>query len=91
MCLKVTISKQKWCIAFAYRPPYYSSKDGFFKELHKSLSSIARKYENVLLVGDLNINILDKKNDSKNYLFDLSDTFSLYQKLHAKVIGRFLD
>ena len=77
MWLEVTIYKQKWCITFAYRPPYYSSKDGFFKELHKSLSNIARKYENVLLVGDLNINIFDKKNNSKNYLFDLNDTFSL--------------
>ena len=64
--LEVTISKKKWCIIFAYRPPYNSNKDGFFKDLNKSLSKIARKYENVLLVGDLNIDILDKTKDSKN-------------------------
>ena len=64
--LEVTISKKKWCIIFAYRPPYNSNKDGFFKDLNKSLSNIARKYENVLLVGDLNIDILDKTKDSKN-------------------------
>ena len=75
--MKAKISKKKWCITFAYRPPYNSNKDGFFKELNKSLSIIARKYENVLLVGDLNIDILDKKKDSKNYLSDLRDTFSL--------------
>ena len=75
--LKVKISKKKWCITFAYRPPYNSNKDGFFKELNKSLSIIARKYENVLLVGDLNIDILDKKKDSQNCLSDLCDTFSL--------------
>ena len=57
ICLEVTISKKKWCITFAYRPPYSSKKDGFFKELNKSLSNIARKYENVLLVGDLNTDI----------------------------------
>ena len=76
-CLEVTISKKKWSIALVYRPPYSSNKDSFFKELNKSLSNIARKYENVLLIGDLNIDILDKKRDSKNYLSDLCDTFSL--------------
>ena len=41
--------------------------EGVFKELIKPLSNIARKYENVLLVGDLNIDTLDKKKDSKDY------------------------
>ena len=45
--------------------------------LNKSLSNITRKYENVLVVGDLNIDILDKKKDSKNYLSGLCNTFSL--------------
>ena len=45
---------------------YNSNKDGFFKELNKFLSKIGRKYENFLLVGDLIIDILYKKKDSKN-------------------------
>ena len=77
ICLGVTISRKKWCMTFVYRPSYSSNKDGFFKELNKSVSNIARKYENVLLVGDLNIDILDKKKDSKNYLSNLCDPFSL--------------
>ena len=36
------------------RPPYNSTKDGLFKELNKTLSNITRKYENALVVGDLN-------------------------------------
>ena len=75
--MEVTTSKKKWCVTFAYRPPFNSNKDGFFKELHKSLSNITGKYENVLVTGYLNIDILDKKKGSKNYLSDLSDTFSL--------------
>ena len=31
------------------------TKTGFFKELNKSLSNIERKYENVLVVGDVDI------------------------------------
>ena len=67
ICLEVTTFKKKLCITFAYRPRYNSNKDSFFKELHKSLCNIANKYQNVLLVEDLNIDILDKKKDLKNY------------------------
>ena len=77
ICL-VTISKKKWYVTFSYRPLYNSNKDDFFKEVNKSLSNIARKYENILLLGDVDIDILDKKKDSKNYLSDLCDTFSLF-------------
>ena len=77
ICLEVTISKKNWCVTFADRPPYNSNKGSFFKELNKSLGNVTRKYENVPVVGDLNIDILDKKKDSKNYLSDLCDTFSL--------------
>ena len=77
ICLEVTISKKKWCVTFAYRPPCNNNKDGFLKELNKFLSNVTRKYENVLVVGDLNIDILYKKKDSKNYLSDFCATFSL--------------
>ena len=60
ICLVVAVSKKKWCVTFAYRPPYISNKDGFFKDVNKSLSNITRKYENAFVVGDLlDINILD--------------------------------
>ena len=62
---------------FCLQTPYKSNKDGFYKELNKSLSNIARKYETFLLVGDLDKDILDKKKDSKNYLSDLCDTSPL--------------
>ena len=54
------MSKKKLGVTFAYRPPYYN-KDGIFKELNKSLSNNARKYQNFLVVGDLSIDILDEK------------------------------
>ena len=83
-CFEVTISKKKLCITFAYRPPYNSNKGGFFKELNKSLSNIKRKY--VLIVGYLNIDILDKKKIRKvTYLtyVILSLSQILYQELHT--------
>ena len=55
ICIEITISKRKWCLTFAYRPPYNNNKATFFMELNKSLWNIARRYENILLIGDLNI------------------------------------
>ena len=38
ICIETTISKRKWCLTFAYRPPPYdSNKATFFMELNKSL------------------------------------------------------
>ena len=45
-------------------------------ELNKSLCNIARKYENILVIRDLNINVNNlKKGDTHNHLSDLCDTF----------------
>ena len=78
ICIEINISKGKWCLAFAYRPPYNNNKATFFMELNKSLCNIARKYENIFIIGDLNINSDNlKKGDTHSHLSDLCDTFSL--------------
>ena len=55
-CIEIIISKRKWCLTFAYRPRYNNNKATLFMELNKSLYNIARKYENILIIGHLNIN-----------------------------------
>ena len=40
----------------AYRPSYNKVKATFSMELNKSFCNIASKYENILIIGDLNIN-----------------------------------
>ena len=41
------------------------------------MSLAPRKYENILIIGDLNIDTSNKKKDNGNDLSDLCDTFSL--------------
>ena len=50
ICIEITISKRKWCLTFASRPPYNNNKATFFMELNKSLCNIGRKYENILII-----------------------------------------
>ena len=76
ICIELTISKKKWCILFAYRPPK-QNKVLFFEELSKCLSRIVNKYDNYFVAGDLNINMLDPKCDGNNYFSDLNDTYNL--------------
>ena len=84
ICLELTISKKKWCVTFAYRPPQTNNKKLFFSELNISLNLITNKYENILLMGDLNIDILNRATDTNNYLSDLCDTFSLTNIISGK-------
>ena len=76
ICIELTISKKKWCSLFAYRPPNFD-KRSFFEEISNSLCLMVSKYENILLVGDFNINLLDSKSDNRNHFSDLRDTFAL--------------
>ena len=47
-------------------------------KLNKSLCNIARKYKNILIIGDLNINFDNlEKRDTHSHMSDLCDTFSL--------------
>ena len=57
ICLEVTVSNKKWFILFAYRPPQENNKYLFFNELNETLSKAVNSYENIIVIGDLNINV----------------------------------
>ena len=62
ICLEDMISKKVW-----------------FIDLHrvKLMAFFSRKYENIIIIGDLNIDTENKRKDNSNYLSDLFDIFSL--------------
>ena len=72
ICIEVTISKEKWCINFVYRPPHSNTKK--YSSLIKSSDN---KYDNIIVMGDLNIDTQKNGADTNHYLSDLYDTFAL--------------
>ena len=63
ICLEFTIPNKIWFIIFAYRPPINNNKDIFFSKLSGFLNRAmtTRKYDNLLVIDDLNMNTLNKK------------------------------
>ena len=56
----------------------------FSNELNLSLNQCVNKYDNIIVMGDLNIDISDKRKDNNNFLSDLCDTFSLQNIITGK-------
>ena len=78
ICLELTICDKIWFIIFAYyRLPINNNRYIFFGDISNFLNRAAMKYDNLLVIGDLNIDTLNKKKDNGNYFSDLCDSFSL--------------
>ena len=85
------INNDKSSTVFAYRRPRNTNKHTFFDELSISLDQITSTYENFIVTGDLNIDILDDSMDTNSYLSDFCDTYSLmnliFEKLCSKAVS----
>ena len=49
---------------------------------------MVNKYDNIYIVGDLNIDTGDKSKDTNNYLCEFMDTFSLSNLIKVKTCYR---
>lgn len=66
-CLTITIGNHTAIIAI-YRPPSYRSLDHFFAGIDNVMNSL-KSFPNIILTGDININIaIPSKSDSEEYL-----------------------
>ena len=51
---EISVGKKKWALISAYRPPSQCEKL-FFEEIGKVLDQLSPRYENFVIVGDLNL------------------------------------
>ena len=57
ICSELTIANRKWICLNIYRPPNPNNMNTFFDEITACLSKAAVKYENIIIMGDFNIDI----------------------------------
>ena len=77
ICLELTVSKRKWIIFSVYRPPGSGNLANFFSELNKCVDMATRKYENIVIMGDINIDTDNDKAAGLNKMSEFCDNFDL--------------
>ena len=77
ICTKFTVSKEKWFCLNVYKPPSSNNIVTFFEELTDSLSRAINNYDNIILMGDFNIDIKKENSIAYNKLEEFCDTFNL--------------
>ena len=90
ICIELTVSKKKWCVFFACRPPK-QDKNTFFLQISKNLNLIVNEYENIIVAGDLNIDLSNSKDFSENHISDLRDTFARTNLVKSKTCFKTVD
>ena len=78
---ELTFNKQKWLLLSFYRTERNQSKKeniaNFFQQLNDSVARISLKYENFILMGDINIDLKDPKAVGFVKLNDFMDLYNL--------------
>ena len=83
ICSEFTIANRKWICLNIYKPPDANSMNTFFDETTACPSKAAMKYENIIIMGDSNIDI---KNKGLGYgkLDNFCDLFNLTNLIHSE-------
>ena len=98
ICSEFTTSKRRWLCFSIYRSPDPGNLSIFFEELSESLSKAILKYQNIIIMGDFNIDLKIKgfgfnKRDKLCDLFNLTNlirTETCFTKSHKSLIDLFL-
>ena len=68
-----------------YRPPSSSNTDTFFAKLTISLSKAVNKFDNLIIMGDFNIDITKEDCSGLDKLEELRDTFNLTNLIKSNI------
>ncbi|CAG2210856.1 unnamed protein product [Mytilus edulis] len=76
ICYEIYINDAKWLIMGAYKPPSMKNDD-FIENFTKSLDKCFVSYDNIIIFGDLNFDMLSA--EKSQTLHDICDIFNLSQ------------
>ncbi len=74
---ELTVNKKKWIIFSIYRPPVSSNLKIFFREISLCMNKALEKYDNVIVMGDINIDWQSRKHPGYDDLKEFCDVFAL--------------
>ena len=79
ICFEITIAKRKWLIYSFYRSETFTPLPKLPEELKKSVDMAINKYENIILMGDINVDMSSLNELNVNFydLNEFCDIFSL--------------
>ena len=84
ICFEMSVNKQKWIIFSVYRPPNDQNLHQYFDYLSKMADKGLNKYENLIIMGDINIDIERDTGLKIELLKNLCDSFSFRNLIKAK-------
>ena len=87
----IKICDRTWCILLVYRKPskLKAHLDLFYSELQSTLDRIFIKYENVILMGDLNIDLLN--NNFSSDFMDIINSFDMTNLVNVPTCYKSVD
>ena len=77
ICVEFNIFEKKWIIFVVYGPPEYGNLSEFFEKLSRVVDLAITKYDNVVILGDINVDAQDGNSPGFNKVQDLCDVFGL--------------
>ena len=85
ICIEITIAKRKWLIYSFYRSETFTKLPAFLDGLQKSVDMAINKYDNIILMGDMNVDMSNLNNTSTcfydvNEFCDIFDLTNLIKK-----------
>ena len=84
ICSVLTVSKIKWIVFTIYRPPYSSNIVDFFSELEHLVEQAFLKCSNIIIMGDINIDLYDSNDNDCNKLKYFCDVFDFTNLIKDK-------
>ena len=84
ICTELNVNEKKWAIFAVYRPPVPSNVTVFFQELSSCIDMALDKYENVIIIGDINIDWQNRKHPCLENLKEFCHVFGLDNLVQVK-------
>ena len=84
LCSELIVNKKKWIVYCIYRAPDCGNIDSSFSDLSTTLNPALDRYDNIIVMGDINIDSLNRQDAGHSKLVSFCDVFGLSNLVTAK-------